>query len=138
MTREELWAQVHQARGRFYAGDPLYQAATPPLTQEQHPLMCDRCELPGAPWQWDGHSCTCEGGPVNPVPAADEYRERFAPKPEPAPACPHCDDHGELVVPLGRDEFGNWDTTTRPCSCPAGDVLAVNLATARAARRERS
>lgn len=88
MTREELWAQVHATRDRFYAGDPLYQANTPP------------------------------------------------PEPEPAPACPHCEDHGEVTVPLGRDEFGNWDTTTRPCSCPAGDVVAVNLATARAARRK--
>lgn len=47
-------------------------------------------------------------------------------------ACPRCGDHGELIVPLGRDEFGNFDTDSRPCSCAAGDVVAERLAAARA------
>jgi hypothetical protein len=42
VTREELWAQVHQARDRFYAGNPLYQAATPPPKP-----VCASCEGAG-------------------------------------------------------------------------------------------
>lgn len=53
-------------------------------------------------------------------------------------ACPRCDDHGEVIVPLGRDEFGNWDTDSRPCSCPAGDVVAERMAAARAWNAARS
>jgi hypothetical protein len=55
--------------------------------------------------------------------------------------CPFCGDHGEVIVPIARDEFGNWETDSRPCSCPAGDAMAVRLAAARAwhaARNESS
>lgn len=51
--------------------------------------------------------------------------------PQPTPACPRCDDHGEITRPTTRDEFGNWDTETVVCSCPAGDVVAANIAAAR-------
>jgi hypothetical protein len=45
VTREELWQRVHAVRDAFYAGDPLYEAATPePAEPEPEPeSVCDVC-----------------------------------------------------------------------------------------------
>ena len=81
------------------------------------PMMCDGCEAPGAPWRIvpsygatsaEPVTCTCAGGPVDPVPAGDseETRALFS-----LPA-----EGAELTLPDGtviEVERGAWHTLAR-------------------------
>ena len=42
--------------------------------------------------------------------------------------CELCEDQGERLIPIDRDEFGVYSTEAVPCVCEAGRELAERLA----------
>lgn len=105
MTREELWARVHAARGAFYGGDPLYRA-----------------DLAG-----EGIASEPRSG-TRPANGFAAFERIWTDAPSPAePVCPTCGGGGTVVIAFGPvDESGVRDETTAvPCPmCPAGDAVA--------------